>query len=112
MTAERISQNVFGHELTEHEKQIAGPAVHYGYGTLMGGVYGALAEVVPAVTTGAGCLYGAALWAGGDEVALPLLRLAPPPTRVPASQQLEFLAAHFVYGLTVEGVRRLTRQVM
>src|SRR5262245_38002450 len=53
-TANAISKTVFGHELQESEKKPAGAAVHYAFGTLTGGVYGALAEVTPQVTTATG----------------------------------------------------------
>src|SRR6185503_17062071 len=43
-TAKAISREVFGHELQESEKESAGAAVHYAFGALSGGVYGALAE--------------------------------------------------------------------
>src|SRR4051794_23728837 len=38
-TAAVISRNLFDHELTPQEKQIAGPAVHYAYGALVGSLY-------------------------------------------------------------------------
>ena len=46
-------EKCFGHELQESEKESAGAAVHYAFGTLSGGLYGALAEVTPQVTTAA-----------------------------------------------------------
>jgi hypothetical protein len=49
--AKAISEGVFGHELQESEKKPAGAAVHYAFGTVTGGLYGGLAEVVPQVTT-------------------------------------------------------------
>ena len=58
-TAKAISKNVFGHELQETEKEPAGAAVHYAFGTLSGGLYGALAEVTPQVTAAAGLPFGA-----------------------------------------------------
>src|SRR5690349_14702168 len=76
-TAEAISRNRFGHELSPQEKKIAGPAVHYGYGSLVGGLYGAVAEATPLASAGFGMLYGMALWALGDETAVPALRLGP-----------------------------------
>ena len=41
-TASTISETVFGHELSRREKEQAGPAVHYGLGATMGGLYTAL----------------------------------------------------------------------
>src|SRR5579864_9305282 len=61
-TAERVSQRVFHHELSDCEKQIAGPAVHYAYGALIGGLYGGLAELLPGVSAGLGMPFGMALW--------------------------------------------------
>src|SRR6185369_11523858 len=40
-TAKVISKEVFGHELQKTEKEPAGAAVHYAFGTLSGGLYGA-----------------------------------------------------------------------
>src|SRR5947209_5367082 len=60
-TAKAISHGLFHHELTRREKKVAGPAVHYGFGALTGGAYGALAELAPAVTRGAGLPFGSAV---------------------------------------------------
>src|SRR6185295_14305685 len=40
--AKVISEGVLGHELQESEKKPAGTAVHYAFGTVTGGLYGAL----------------------------------------------------------------------
>src|SRR5206468_183091 len=75
--AETVSRKMFDHPLSNAEKKVAGPAVHYGYGMLVGGVYGALAEVWPNVKIGFGMGYGIAVWLIGSETALPALRLTP-----------------------------------
>jgi hypothetical protein len=111
-TAAVISRNLFDHELTPDEKQIAGPAVHYAYGALVGSLYGAVAEVWPTIATGFGMPYGVALWALGDEAAVPALRLSPPPTEVPAEKHADFLAAHIVYGIALDVSRRVARHVV
>jgi len=107
-TAKKISSAVAGHELSEGEKKKAGPLVHYAYGTGIGALYGGLAQKYKTTTTGFGAAYGAAAWALGDEVAVPALGLGKKPDETPVSQQLQYLAAHLVYGATLEGVRRLT----
>jgi len=61
-TASAISEGIFDHKLTKGEKKIAGPAVHYAFGTSVGGLYGAVAELAPEVTAGAGLPFGAAFW--------------------------------------------------
>ena len=107
--ASAISEGVFDHKLTKSEKKIAGPAVHYAFGTSVGGLYGAVAEVAPEVTAGAGLPFGAAFWLVADETAVPLLGLSKAPTEYPPSVHAYALVSHFVYGLTTELVRRAVR---
>src|SRR5436305_6316359 len=108
--AERLSRALFHHELSPREKKTAGPALHYGFGILNGALYGTLAEVAPAITRGVGAPFGTAVWLGADEVAVPAFHLAGPPWKTPTSVHARALAAHLVYGVTTEGVRRLVRR--
>jgi len=110
--ARAISKEVFGHDLQESEKEPAGAAVHYAFGTLSGGMYGALAEVTPQVTTAAGLPFGAGFWLLADEISVPLLGLAKPPTEYPVSTHVYALASHLVYGVTAEMSRRALRHIM
>src|SRR5215207_323769 len=111
-TASAISESILDHELTESEKKWAGPAVHYAFGTAVGGLYGAAAELAPDVTAGVGLPFGAAFWLVADETALPLLGLSKGPTEYPLSTHVYALASHFVYGLTAEAVRRAVRSAL
>lgn len=111
-TASAISEGLFDHKLTESEKKIGGTAVHYSLGTGVGGLYGAVAEVAPEITAGAGLPFGAAFWLVVDEGAVPLLGLSKGPTRYPLSTHAYALTSHFVYGLTAELVRRSLRKVL
>lgn len=111
-TAKVISEGVFGHELQESEKRPAGAAVHYAFGTLSGGLYGALAEVVPQVTTATGVPFGAAFWLLADEISVPLLGLSKGPAEYPVSTHAYALASHLVYGATAELSRRAVRQIL
>src|SRR5215218_8345835 len=111
-TAKVISKGIFGHELQESEKEPAGAAVHYAFGTVTGGLYGALAEVTPQVTTGAGVPFGAAFWLLADEISVPLLGLSKGPTEYPVSTHAYALASHLVYGATAELSRRAVRQIL
>jgi putative membrane protein len=101
-----ISEKVFRRKLNERQVRIAGPAVHYAFGTVMGAWYGVLAELTPLATSGLGTVYGAAVWLGADEIALPVLRLSSSPFQHPVSQQVGALGAHAVYGISMELVRR------
>ena len=111
-TAKAISKTVFHHELQKSEKEPAGAAVHYAFGTLSGGLYGALAEVTPQLTTAGGLPFGAGFWLLADEVTVPLLGLAKGPTAYPVSTHVYSLASHLVYGVTTELGRRAVRQVL
>ncbi|HKR00713.1 MAG TPA: DUF1440 domain-containing protein [Pyrinomonadaceae bacterium] len=109
--ADAIAENIFGHKLDKDEKETAGAVVHYAYGAAMGGVYGIAAEVAPEVGAAAGLPFGAVVWLAADEVAVPLLGLAKPPSEYPLSTHAYSLASHLVYGLTAELVRRNIRKV-
>jgi putative membrane protein len=111
-TAEVISKQVFHHELSEREKQIAGPAVHYAYGSLVGPIYGGLAEWFPIVGAGFGLPCGFALWLLGDEIAVPALGLSKGPTEYPPEVHADALAAHLVYGMTTDLMRRVLRHIV
>jgi len=110
--AEAISEHVFGHELQQDEKRPAGAAVHYLFGTASGGLYGALAELSPQVTSSAGLPFGAVFWLIADEVTVPLLGLSKGPTEYPLSTHAYSFASHLVYGVTTEFSRRALRQVL
>ncbi len=109
--ATAISTNIFGHKLTPEERKIAGPLVHYAFGTLNGAAYGALAETLPAVTIAGGLLFGASLWLIADEAAVPALGMSKSPANYPLSTHLYSLTSHLLYGLTTDLTRRVVRRL-
>src|SRR5215468_11333717 len=109
-TAVVVSERFFGLELADRE--IAGAVVHYAFGVATGGVYGAIAELKPATTTGAGLPFGAAVWLIADEIIVPALALSKPPTKYPLSTHASSIASHLVYGMTTEIVRREVRRAL
>lgn len=111
-TAQRISRKLFQHELSPAEKQVAGPAVHYGYGAVVGAVYGGLAELLPVTSAGLGLPFGFVLWLLGDEIAVPALGLGKGPTEYSPEVHADALAAHFMYGATTDLLRRVLRHVV
>jgi len=110
--AEVISNGVVDHQLTKSEKKVAGPAMHYAMGATSGAIYGIAAELQPTVTVGAGAPFGAAVWLMADEMAVPSLGLSGPPWESPISTHVQALAAHFVYGLTTDALRRVVRSAL
>jgi hypothetical protein len=111
-TAVAISRNLFEHELSPKEKQIAGPIVHYAYGSLVGAIYGGLAELIPGVAAGFGLPFGFVLWLLGDEIAVPALGLSKGPLEYPPEAHADALAVHFMYGFTTDLLRRVLRHVI
>ncbi len=111
-TADTIYHAVSGKRLSREGRRTGGSVVHYVFGTAMGGAYGAAAEVMPRVKSFAGLPYGALLFAGADEAALPLLKLSRKPHEYPFSTHLYALSSHAVYGLTAEMTRRLVRRLI
>jgi hypothetical protein len=111
-TAQRISRKLFEHELSAGEKQVAGPAVHYAYGSVIGALYGGLSELLPITSAGLGLPFGFALWLLGDEIAVPALGLGKPPLEYAPEVHADALAAHFMYGATTDLLRRVLRHVV
>lgn len=101
-----------GQHLTHQERAEGGPIVHYTFAALMGGLYGGLAEYVPAVRSGVGTGFGSALFVGGDLLTVPALGLSKPLSDFPASSYANPLTSHLVYGLTTELVRRVVRVIL
>jgi uncharacterized membrane protein YagU involved in acid resistance len=110
--ASAVSETIAHHTLTHDEKRVAGPIVHYVFGSAIGALYGAAAEFSPMTAKGWGVPFGAAVFVGADEIGVPLAGLSDPPNKVPASTHASALAAHLVYGATTDGVRRIVRAVL
>ncbi|MCU1299472.1 MAG: hypothetical protein JWO91_3750, partial [Acidobacteriaceae bacterium] len=95
---------------TQEQKKKAGPAVHYLFGAMMGGLYGAGAEHIPSITLGEGVPFGTVVFLGADEIAVPALGLSGPPQDYPLSTHAYAWASHIVYGVSTEVVRKYVRQ--
>ncbi len=105
----KIVEAVLRKQLTEAEKKVVGPLMHYGFGAALGALYGGAAELVPAVRTGWGLPFGAAVFVGADEIVVPALGFSAPPNEVPITKHAYGLVTHLVFGLTTEIVRRGVR---
>jgi putative membrane protein len=107
--ASALAEPILGRPLKEREKEIAGPVVHYLFGAAAGAVYGVAAEVDRSATRGAGIPYGIGVWLVADEIGMHAAGFATSPRDYPLSRHAAALATHIVFGITVEGVRRLLR---
>ena len=112
LMAQRIAQRTIGRPLTRDELTVAAPAVHYAFGATMGGFYGAVAERSRDARTAAGAGFGAAMWVGADGIAMPLLGLSGPTTNRAFELHAQSFAAHIVYGIATEAVRRVVRRAL
>ncbi len=108
-TADTVA-DAAGVDLTRKQRKAAAPVTEFAFGTLCAGVYGALAEYLPAVTAGAGTVYGAALFTGASIVVLPVIGYVPSPKDRTPVQHLGGLAGNMLYGAVTEGVRRGLRR--
>ena len=104
--ADLAARKMIGHEPSEQAKQAGGALVHYGFGTIVGAVYGAAVEYLPIANSGFGTLYGTTLFVVADEFSLPQLKLAHWPGDESALDQFGHWGAHVAYGIATEAVRR------
>ncbi|HEX6772199.1 MAG TPA: DUF1440 domain-containing protein [Acidobacteriaceae bacterium] len=96
--------------MTEQQKKVAAPAVHYGFGTSVGAIYGMLLESMQVKLAGWGLPFGALVWLAAHVIVVPALDLSEPVTKSALASEAAELGAHLVYGVTVESVRRLLRR--
>lgn len=108
--ADRAARLVTGRPVPSRRREAAGEAVHYATGSLIGGLYGAAAEVQPAVTAGQGAAFGVVAATVVDETLVPALRLGDPVWRAPTQSHPYSYASHVVYGTATEGARKLFRR--
>lgn len=101
---EKLAENIAGGALdTELEggaKTAAGQAIHWGYGTLWGAVYGVAQRELQLPAPVAGALFGG-LIGGVASTVVPALNLTPPPTEQPMAMNLFMGGINMVYGETV-----------
>jgi putative membrane protein len=100
------------HPLSEEAEEVSVRAIHWGFGALVGGVYGAVAEYQPMVTGRLGANFGLTLCGITHASALPMMGLTESPENQPAREHASELVTHAIYGITTELVRRLARRVL
>ena len=110
--AEAASERVRGRTLTNAQKGLAAPVVHYAIGGASGAAYGAVVELLPAAAAGAGALFGTVLWITADEVMAPAFGLSKNAPENPIFTHGKALAAHLVYGVATDVVRRALVEVI
>ena len=104
--AAAVSENVLDHQLTEEEKPKAGAAVHFGFGSTMGALYGVSAALSPKVGCAVGVPFGSAVYLAAHATAVPALGLSQPVTRQPIMDEVGEILGHVVYGVVTDLTRR------
>ena len=84
-----------------------GRLAHYGFSAGAGLAYTLAVPGVPALRLGRGLAYGALVWVIADELITPALRLSKGPRRLSAAVLAYGLAAHLVYGVSLDTSARL-----
>lgn len=99
LITERLLQNAgVADEYSRETKRAAGMAAHFCYGTMAGGVYGALAPYVPLPPALKGTLYAVGVGLDSYLGWLPLAGLYRSAVKESPQRNLMLLAAHVVYG--------------
>jgi hypothetical protein len=99
--ARRVTEQLARRGPLEHP-QAAAQAVHLGFGSAWGALYGLAAGSLPRLGTLKGGLgFGMAVWLVSDDVLLPAFRLSAWPHQYPVKTHAYAIAAHAVYGAIV-----------
>lgn len=106
--ADAVARVSTGGEVPDAAKPLAGQAVHYAFGALLGAAYGVVAEFRPGVARDGGLPFGLATATLFDEAAVPAAGLGPPPWRAGWGGTLYGYASHLVFGSVLELVRGQT----
>jgi putative membrane protein len=107
-----LANRISDRPLTEKEEEVSVRAIHWGFGALVGGIYGALAEYQPAITSKLGASFGLTLCGITHASALPMMGLTETPENQPAREHASELVTHAIYGVTTEVVRRTARKIL
>ena len=110
--AEEATEAVSGQELTTTQKTIAGDGLHWLFGTLIGGAYGAAVEIMPQLGEGMGLPFGTAVFGVMHEGILPAAGIEPKHEDKDPSAERNELLTHLVYGFATEVVRGQLRPVL
>jgi putative membrane protein len=108
----QISEELTGHSLSPEAQAIASETIHWGFGAVVGGAYGVIAEFYPAATAKDGASFGVALGSLMHEGALPALGISASPEDQTIRERASELSSHVVYGVVAETVRRFVRKLL
>lgn len=109
--ADSASESLTARPVPDQQRQAAGNLVHYATGAALGLGYALAARRWQPVSAGFGIAYGLAVAAVFDDVLVPLFGWGPWPHQAGLASQGYSVSAHAVYGVALEGSRRLAMTV-
>lgn len=101
----RIVEGLFSREVSRDEIGFLTNAVHWGYGTACGSLYGLVQASARPHSALHGIVFGSAVW-GSSYVMLPAMKLRKQIWEYPPKTLAADLATHLVYGLGVAAAYR------
>jgi hypothetical protein len=104
--AKRVAEGVFEREIPADKVGFVTEAMHWGYGTGWGAVYGILAGTTGRSTAPGGLAFGTAVWASSYAQLVPM-GLYEPPWKYPPKTLALDLSYHLVYGTALAAAYRL-----
>jgi len=112
VTGRVLHEAATGTEPGPQETKVLSEVVHWTFGAGMGALYGAIRGSAGVPDAMGGIAFGSAVWLLFSEIAVPLLGLAPPPTRTPLKGHLGHLGGHWVYGLITAATLQTLRKTL
>jgi uncharacterized membrane protein YagU involved in acid resistance len=109
LAAQALARLTIDRQLSGRELAIAATLIHFSFGAMMGSLFGMYAERRSRTRLSSGAAFGATVWLAADEIAMPLVGLSHSTLRRPMEMHLQSFAAHLVYGVIAECVRRMAR---
>jgi putative membrane protein len=107
-----LAEQVAGRSLPDHQRKVAMQSIHWLFGALAGGVYGALVEFEPSLAAWRGAAFGITLNRITHESLLPRMGLAAPTGQQPTQERISEWVTHAAYGVGTDTVRRAIRREM
>lgn len=104
--AKRVGEGVFDQDVSPDLIPLLTNAMHWGYGTSWGAVYGLVAGTLGRSRLRDGLLFGTAVWVMSYVQLVPM-GLYEPPWKYPANELAMDLSYHLVYGAGVAGGYRI-----
>jgi uncharacterized membrane protein YagU involved in acid resistance len=90
--------------LSEQQLRGATMLAHFGYGSVVGALYGVTAQRLTMPVVLKGSLFGLTVWAGGYYGWVPALRLLPSASEWPRGRKRLMIVAHLIWGITLAAV--------